>query len=153
MSQADWARVDRILHVCITLKIVSRVEPFLISLFLFAEDDCEYIKVTTEEDSRVSSGLYVKTDERVPAAPNSSVWKHPDENEYIFNTGSTKGWRIGWKSYDYRNDESSSDSENEEYSGDYGDDESSGDDGNDYDYNYYFSDEKFYYKGEFCILP
>ena len=62
-------------------------------LFLFAGDDCEFIEVTDGKDW--ANGLYVKTDERVPATPNSSVWKHPDEYVYIFNTGSTKGWRIG----------------------------------------------------------
>ena len=76
---------------------MSRVEILFTLLFLFAEDDCEFIKVTGGEDW--ANGLYVKTDERVPAAPNSSVWKHPDKNEYIFNTGSTKGWRIGEKLY------------------------------------------------------
>ena len=76
---------------------MSRVEIIFTLLFLFAEDDCEFIKVTDGEDW--ANELYVKTDERVPAAPNSSVWKHPYKNEYIFNTGSTKGWRIGEKSY------------------------------------------------------
>ena len=66
-------------------------------LFLFAGDDCEFIEVT--EGYSWVNGLYVKTDERVPSAPNSSVWKHPHKNEYIFNTGSTKGWRIGKKSH------------------------------------------------------
>ena len=65
--------------------------------FLFAGDDCEFIEVT--EGKSWVNGLYVKTDKRVPAAPNSSVWKHLDENEYIFNTGSTQGWKIGEKSY------------------------------------------------------
>ena len=74
-----------------------RVKILFTLLFLFAEDDCEFIKVTGGEDW--ANGLYVKTDERVPAAPNSSVWKHLDENEYIFNTGSIEGWRIGEKSY------------------------------------------------------
>ena len=74
-----------------------RVKILFTLLFLFAEDDCEFIKVTGGE--YWANGLYVKTDERVPAAPNSSVWKHLDENEYIFNTGSTQGWKIGEKSY------------------------------------------------------
>ena len=80
---------------------MSRVEIFSTLLFLFAEDDCEFIKVTDGEQGRHdwANGLYVKTDERVPSAPNSSVWKHPDANLYIFNSGSTKGWRIGKKSY------------------------------------------------------
>ena len=66
-------------------------------LFLFAGDDCEFIEVTKR--GSWANGLYVKTDERVPSAPNSSVWKHSDKKGYIFNTGSTKGWRIGKKSY------------------------------------------------------
>ena len=65
--------------------------------FLFAGDDCEFIEVT--EGKSWVNGLYVKTDERVPSAPNSSVWKNPHKNEYIFNTGSIKGWRIGKKSH------------------------------------------------------
>ena len=76
---------------------MSWVEIRFTLLFLFAEDDCEFIKVTDGENW--ANGLYVKIGERVPSAPNSSVWKHPDENEYIFNTGSTKGWRIGEKSH------------------------------------------------------
>ena len=68
-------------------------------LFIFAGDECEFIEVTEGKSWARVNGLYVKTDERVPAAPNSSVWKHPDENAYIFNTGSTNGWRIGWKSH------------------------------------------------------
>ena len=66
-------------------------------LFIFAGDECEFIEVT--EGKSWANGLYAKTEERVPSAPNSSVWKHPDKNEYIFNTGSTKGWRIGEKSH------------------------------------------------------
>ena len=66
-------------------------------LFLFAGDDCEFIEVIYGEGP--ANGLYVKTDERVPSAPNSSVWKNPHKNEYIFNTGSIKGWRIGKKSH------------------------------------------------------
>ena len=74
-----------------------RVKILFTLLFLFAGDDCEFIEVA--EGGSWANGLYVKTDERVPSAPSSSVWKHPDENEYIFNTGSTKGWRIGEKTY------------------------------------------------------
>ena len=69
------------------------MENLFILLFLFAGDDCEFIEVTYGEDP--ANGLYVKIDKRVPSAPNNSVWKHPHKNEYIFNTGSTKGWRIG----------------------------------------------------------
>ena len=76
---------------------MSRVEIFFTLLFLFAGDDCEFIEVTYGEGP--ANGLYVKTDERVPSAPNSSVWKNPHKNEYIFNTGSTQGWKIGEKSY------------------------------------------------------
>ena len=67
------------------------------SLFLFAGDDCEFLEVT-EGGSRVD-GLYVKSDEIVPAAPNNYVWKHPDHDKYVFNTGNTEGWRIGKKSH------------------------------------------------------
>ena len=63
----------------------------------FSGNNCKYIKVPGGH--RTIKGLYVETDKTVPAAPNNSVWKHPDKNKYIFNTGSTKGWRIGEKSY------------------------------------------------------
>ena len=60
-------------------------------------DDCEFLEVT--EGGSSDNGLYVKSDEIVPAAPNNSVWKHPDHNRYIFNTGNTEGWKIGKKSH------------------------------------------------------
>ena len=74
------------------------MEILFTSIFLFAGDDCEFIEVT-EGNSRIN-GLYVKSDEIVPAAPNNYVWKHSDHNKiYIFNTGNTEGWRIGKKSH------------------------------------------------------
>merc|ERR1719464_1273451 len=76
---------------------LMKLQPELFNISAQKKDDCEFIKVTNKKNW--ANGLYVKTDERVPAALNSSVWKHPDENEYIFNTGSTKGWRIGEKTY------------------------------------------------------
>ena len=67
-------------------------------LFLFAGDDCEFLEVT--EGRSAINGLYVKSDEiELFAAPNNSVWRHPDNNRYIFNTGNTEGWRIGKKSH------------------------------------------------------
>ena len=67
---------------------------FIIS---FAGDECEFIEVT--EGKSWINGLYVKSDEIVPAAPNNSVWKHPDDDKYVFNNGSAEGWRIGKKSH------------------------------------------------------
>ena len=64
-------------------------------IILFAGNDCELIEVT-QEDNTI---LFVKTDERAPAAPNNSVWKIPDEDLYFFNTGSDEGWRLGEKSH------------------------------------------------------
>ena len=62
----------------------------------FSGNNCEYIKVTRK--SSTTEGIYVETDKTVPAAPNNSVWKHPDQDRYIFNTGNAEGWRIGKKS-------------------------------------------------------
>ena len=69
--------------------------------FLFAGDDCEFIEVTDGKRGSFywAHAVYVKTDKRVPSTPNSSVWKHPDRNGYIFNTGSENGWRIGAKDF------------------------------------------------------
>ena len=78
---------------------MSRVEILFTSIFLFAGDDCEFVEATEGAQSWIN-GLYVKSDEIVPAAPNNSVWKHPYHNDrYIFNTGNTEGWKIGKKSH------------------------------------------------------
>ena len=59
-----------------------------------AGNNCEFIEVTDHSTTEI----YVKTDERLHAAPNNSIWKHPDQDLYIFNTGNVKRWRIGAKS-------------------------------------------------------
>ena len=64
----------------------------------FSGNNCDYIKVFGNIH-RSFEGLYVETDKIVPAAPNNSVWKHPDQDRYIFNTGNAEGWRIGNKSH------------------------------------------------------
>ena len=64
-------------------------------IILFAGNDCEFIEVT----QKGTIFLFVKTDERAPAAPNNSVWKIPDKDVYFFNTGSDEGWRLGKKSH------------------------------------------------------
>ena len=50
------------------------------------------------DQSSATTEIYVKTDENLPAAPNNSIWKDPDQDRYIFNTGNVKRWRIGAKS-------------------------------------------------------
>ena len=59
-----------------------------------AGNNCEFIEVTDQSTTEI----YVKTDERLPTAPNNSIWKHPDQDRYIFNTGNAKRWTIGAKS-------------------------------------------------------
>ena len=41
------------------------------------------------------SGTYELSDKRADDAPNNLVWKKPTEDRFIFNTGSSTGWRIG----------------------------------------------------------
>ena len=56
--------------------------------------DCEAIQVTGEA-SNSNVGLYILANERASAKPNSPVWKTPQGDRFIFNTGSKEGWRIG----------------------------------------------------------
>ena len=65
--------------------------------FLFSSElHCEAIQVTGDaSDSNV--GLYILTNERTSAKPNNPVWKTPEGDRFIFNTGSREGWRIGPK--------------------------------------------------------
>ena len=42
-----------------------------------------------------TSGTYVASEKRAKDAPNSLVWKKANADRYIFNTGCSKGWRIG----------------------------------------------------------
>ena len=46
-------------------------------------------------ESPVDSGIYVICNKRADAAPNNLVWKRPNEDRFIFNTGSEEGWKIG----------------------------------------------------------
>ena len=41
------------------------------------------------------TGTYELSDKRADAAPNNPVWKNPTEDQFIFNTGTSTGWRIG----------------------------------------------------------
>ena len=46
--------------------------------------------------SSTTDGIYSMTNDSADAAPNNRVWKHSEGNDrYIFNTGSSTGWRIG----------------------------------------------------------
>ena len=48
--------------------------------------------------SSTTAGVYSRTNEVAIRAPDNPVWKHSKGNDrYIFNTGSSKGWRIGEK--------------------------------------------------------
>ena len=43
-------------------------------------------------------GLYILANERTSAKPSNPVWKTPKGDRFIFNTGTSEGWRIGSKS-------------------------------------------------------
>ena len=60
-------------------------------------DSCFSIKVIG--DSKTSRGDYFMTNFTAKDAPENPVWVHSDNNRYIFNTGSSSGWRIGRKGH------------------------------------------------------
>ena len=64
----------------------------------FFSDICEAIHVTGDNSaSNSEGGLYLSTDERASAAPNSPVWKNLLGTRFIFTSGGSEGWRIGNK--------------------------------------------------------
>ena len=66
--------------------------------FLTNSELCGAILVTGDTSTSESEGgLYVLSNERASAAPNNSVWKNSDGTRFIFNSGTSKGWRIGDK--------------------------------------------------------
>ena len=65
-------------------------------MYFFISGNCGAILVTG--DSRTSwslGGLYVLSNARASASLNRPVWKNYDGTRFIFNTGTTTGWRIG----------------------------------------------------------
>ena len=57
---------------------------------------CHRIEVIGESDADSGySGTFELSDKRADDAPNNLVWKKPKEDKYIFNTGTSFGWRIG----------------------------------------------------------
>ena len=67
-------------------------------VIFFTSDICEALHVTGDT-SNSEGGLYLPSDERASDAPNNPVWKNSAGNRFIFNTGSSRGWRIGTKSF------------------------------------------------------
>ena len=63
-------------------------------VLFFTLEFCEAIQVTGDT-SNSEGGLYELSNERASAAPNSQVWKKSGRNRFIFNTGTSLGWRIG----------------------------------------------------------
>ena len=63
----------------------------------FAEKDCGMIQVSAGSDTRspydIFHGLYSLSEDK--SGPTNPVWKLKDKNYYIFNTGSSEGFRIG----------------------------------------------------------
>ena len=67
-------------------------------VIFFTSDICEAIHVTGDTStSNSEGGFYVLADERALDAPNSPVWKNSGGKRFIFNTGTSAGWRIGDK--------------------------------------------------------
>ena len=65
----------------------------------FTSDICEAIHVTGDNSTSYSEGgLYLPTNERASGAPNNPVWKRSGGKRFIFNDGSSSGWRIGQES-------------------------------------------------------
>ena len=65
--------------------------------FFFPSELCQAIEVTGDTTNS-EEGLYLLSDERASDTPNNPVWKSSEGKQYnrfIFNTGSTAGWRIG----------------------------------------------------------
>ena len=60
-------------------------------------NDCHSIEVSGS--SNTTAGVYMRTDEFANDAPENPVWKHSKNDRYIFNTGTSIGWRIGRKDH------------------------------------------------------
>ena len=74
---------------------VFKLGQIQIHLSFFISDLCEAIQVTDTSTSNSEGGLYLLSDDYALDAPNSPVWKNSGSEKFIFNTGSTEGWRIG----------------------------------------------------------
>ena len=65
-----------------------------ISHIIIAERDCGTIQVSEGSSTYKSEhGMYYLSEDK--SGPNNPVWKLKDQDRYIFNTGSSKGLRIG----------------------------------------------------------
>ena len=66
----------------------------ILCIFIIAEEDCGRIQVSAGSDSYESFyGIYSLSEDK--SGPNNPVWKLKDKNYYIFNTGSSSGFRSG----------------------------------------------------------
>ena len=63
-----------------------------LSCIFFTSGNCGAIRVT---DYSSEGKLYVLSNARASASLNRPVWKNFDGTGFIFNNGSTEGWRIG----------------------------------------------------------
>ena len=62
--------------------------------FIIAEKDCGTIQVSAGSNTFKSSlGFYYLSKDK--SGPNNPVWKLKDKDRYIFNSGGSKGLRIG----------------------------------------------------------
>ena len=68
-------------------------------IFLKFHQICGVIEVTNGvfNGKQESIGKYFPCDEVAVGAPKNPVWKLQQKDRYIFNNGSSNGWRIGDK--------------------------------------------------------
>lgn len=57
----------------------------------------EKIKIVVSAGENKSSGTYFLSTEKAEEAPKNKVWKHENNDRYIFSNDSPLGWRIGKK--------------------------------------------------------
>ena len=74
-------------------KLVSKAIYIFYLSFLGEPGKCSGFEVIG--GSSTTSGAYLASGKRAKDAPNSLVWKKLTADRYIFNTGCSKGWRIG----------------------------------------------------------
>ena len=68
---------------------------FYFNCFLFPVDTTNCFSIEIYSSSCKSAGVYLRNPAFTASAQKNPVWKHPDEDRYIFNTGSSIGWRVG----------------------------------------------------------
>ena len=57
----------------------------------------EKVKIIVSGGENKSGGTYFYSTEKAAGAPKNKVWKHENNDRYIFSNDSVLGWRIGKK--------------------------------------------------------